>query len=237
MTQTDLARAADTGLPLALATQAGTPDRPALANQDEMEGLLRQYLSQTADNYDAYLANELDNVTAQQNGLRIAQELTDILVGKKDAGYTLIPWFSPDQLGQYLLRESGYNGTPEQVVNSFVLAMFGKLYALIRKAQAEFRDIQDFLPELDFEITQYACLFLSLPIPAQPPTQEPKMLFTHCPECDNRAGCAEDQNCYKAELAKPDPPYVEESPAMLKAYEAMNMVMDTIAARRKAKPS
>ncbi len=233
----DEQRATDTGFPQAFLAQAGAPERPPLANQEEMEGLLRQYLSQTADNYDAYLANELDSVTAQQNGLNIAQELTDVLMGKKDAGYTLIPWFSPDQLGQYVRREIEFNGTPEESVFSLVVALFGKLYAIIRKAQAEFRDIQDFLPELDFEITQYACIFLSLPIPAEPPTQEPKMPFTHCPTCDNPKGCARDQNCYKEELAKPDPPYVEESPTVEKAYEAMNAVMDTIAARRKSKPS
>ncbi|WP_034435676.1 hypothetical protein, partial [Candidatus Contendibacter odensensis] len=62
MTSDQEQRAADTGIPQAFRTQAGTPERPPLANQDEMEGLLRQYLSQTADNYDAYLANELDSV-------------------------------------------------------------------------------------------------------------------------------------------------------------------------------
>ncbi|WP_034430898.1 hypothetical protein, partial [Candidatus Contendibacter odensensis] len=66
--------------------------------------------------------------------------------------------------------------------------------------------------------------------------QEPKMPFTHCPTCDNPKGCAQDQNCYKEELAKPDPPYVEESPTVEKAYEAMNAVIGAINAR-KNKPS
>lgn len=233
MTQTDRARAEDTGLPLALATQAGTPERPPLASLVEMQGLLRNYLSRAAETYDQYLAHEISNTDASTRGLELAQELANTLLGKRDAGYTLIPWFSPDQLGRYVLREIGYSGTPEEAVNSAVLGLFFRLYDVIRLAQSEFRDIQDYLPTLDLAITQSACLFLSLPIPAALPKKEPKMPFTHCPECDNRAGCAEDQNCYKAELAKPDPPYTPESPAVERANNALNAVLTTVKRRKK----
>lgn len=233
MTQTDRARAEDTGLPLALATQAGTPERPALANQVEMEGLLRQFLADAADNYDAMLAGEIDNVTASEGSLRLAHDLTDILLGQQDAGFTLIPWFSPDELGRYVMTATKFSGTPEEAVHSAVLGLFGRLYTLIKKAQAEFRSMEDFLPDIDLAVTQYACLFLSLPIPVALPKKEPVMPFTHCPECDNRAGCAEDQNCYKAELAKPDPPYTPESPAVERANNALNAVLTTVKRRKK----
>lgn len=234
MTQTERDRADDTGIPLALATQAGTPDRPPLANQGEMDGLLRQFLADAANNYDAMLANEIDSVTASETSLKLADNLTDILLGQQDAGYTLIPWFSPDQLGQYILKSIHFNGTPREAVHSSVLSLFGGLYSLIVKAQAEFRSIEDFIPDIDLLITQFACFFLSLPIPAALPAQEPAMPFTPCPECDNPAGCAEDQNCYKAELAKPDPPYTPESPAVEKAYAAWNAVVETMAKRKGA---
>ena len=233
MTPTERDRADDTGIPLALATQGGTPDRPPLANQGEMDGLLRQYLADAANNYDAMLANEIDNVTAADASLKLADDLTDILLGQQDAGYTLIPWFSPNQLGQYILKSIHFNGTPREAVQAVVLGLFGSLYSLIVKAQAEFRSIEGFLPDIDLLITQYACLLLSLPIPAALPAQEPAMPITHCPECDNPAGCAEDQNCYKAELAKPDPPYTPESPAVEKAYAAMSAVLETMAKRSK----
>ena len=226
----------DTDIGQLLEKQFGTPDRPPLANQVEMDGLLRQFLADAANSYDAMLAGEIDNVTASENSLTLADNLTDILLGQRDAGYTLIPWFSPDQLGRYVMTATKFSGTPREAVHSAVLGLFGKLYTKIKKAQAEFRSMKDFMPDIDLAVVQYISLFLSLPIPAQLPPQEPKIPFIHCPECDNRVGCAKDQNCYKAELAKPDPPYTPESPAYEKAYEAWNNVITALEKYKKGSP-
>ena len=108
----------------------------SLGNPETAKQLIYGFLSAVNDTNTAFIAGKIDGAAAQEQVVRLADNLADTFLGK-NAAYQGDAWFSDDGLGAAMASAAGSGFDPGQATAAFALGLADQLLALGSRFQAD----------------------------------------------------------------------------------------------------